>query len=86
MWPSVRKEEKEPMHRRVQSRELTVELARQIDTGQKGPAQVCHEHNLSEGVLLHSRREDEAGGEEAFTAELLFKAEALEPKVAKLER
>jgi hypothetical protein len=37
-------------------------------------------------VLLHSGLEDEAGGEEAFTAELLSKSEALEPKVAKLER
>jgi transposase len=79
-------EEKESMHRRVHSREFKLELVRQIATAQKRPAQVCREHNLAESVLLRWRREYEARGEEAYTAKQLSKPQALEAKVAELER
>ncbi len=72
--------------RRVHSREFKLELVRQIATGQKRPAQICREHDLAESVLLRWRREYEARGEEAFADKQLSKAEALEAKVAELER
>ncbi len=33
-------------------REFKLECIRQVATGQKRPAQICREHNLSESVLL----------------------------------
>ncbi len=73
--------------RRVHTREFKLDLCRQVFTGQRRPAQVCREHNLSESVLLRWRKEYEARGEEAFiTEKQLSKSEALQAKVAELER
>src|SRR3712207_6916714 len=40
-----------------------LECVRQVATGQKRPAQICREHNLSQSVLLRWRREYESRGE-----------------------
>ena len=39
------------MKRRVHSREFKLEVARQVTSGEKRPAQVCREYNLSNSVL-----------------------------------
>jgi transposase len=77
---------KEKRLRRTHTREFKLECVRQVATGQKRPAQVCREHSLSESVLLCWRREYEARGEEAFTDKQLTESEALERKLAELER
>jgi transposase len=57
---------KEEGLRRKHTREFKLECCRQVAaTGQKRPAQLCREHNLSESVLLRWRKEYEARGEEA---------------------
>ncbi len=71
---------------RTYTREFKLDLVRQVTTGQKRPAQVCREHNLAESVLLRWRKEYEARGEAAFTENQLSKDEALEQKIAELER
>jgi transposase-like protein len=72
--------------RRNHTREFKLQCCRQVATGQKRPAQICREHNLSQSVLLRWRREYEARGEEAFTEKQLSQIETLERKVAELER
>jgi transposase len=73
--------------RRNHTREFKLECVRQVATGQKRPAQrICREHNLSQSVLLRWRREYESRGESAFTEKQLSQTEALERKVAELER
>lgn len=71
---------------RTYTREFKLDLVRQVTTGQKRPARVCREHNLAESVLLRLRKEYEARGEAAFTEKQLSKDEALEQKIAELER
>ena len=72
--------------KRNHTREFKLQCCRQVATGQKRPAQICREHNLSESVLLRWRREYEARGEAAFTEKQLSQTEALEAKIAELER
>ena len=77
---------KEEGVRRNHTREFKLECVRQVATGQKRPAQICREHNLSQSVLLRWRREYESRGESTFTEKQLSQTEALERKVAELER
>jgi transposase len=72
--------------RRNHTREFKLECARQAATGQKRPAQICREHNLSESVLLRWRKEYDARGEAAFAEKRLSESEAPEAKIAELER
>ena len=73
--------------RRNHTREFKLQCCRQLATGQKRPAQLCREHNLAQSVLLRWRREYERRGEEAaFTQRRLSEGEALEAKIAELER
>jgi len=58
---------KEKRLRRIHTREFKLQCCRQVATGEKRPAQICREHNLSESVLLRWRKEYEARGETAFT-------------------
>ena len=72
---------------RNHSRQFKLDCVRQVATGQKRPAQICREHNLAESVLLKWRKEYDARGEEAFTdKQASSREEALEAKVAELER
>ena len=72
--------------RRNHTREFKLQCCRQAAIGEKRPAQICREHNLSESVLLRWRREYEARGEAAFTEKQLSNTEALEARIAELER
>jgi transposase-like protein len=74
------------MKRRVHSREFKLEVARQVTSGEKRPAQVCREYNLSNSVLDRWRKAYEQRGEAAFTEKELTEHEALEHKIAELER
>lgn len=40
------------MRGRNHSRELKLEVVRQVESGERRPAQVCREHNLAESVLF----------------------------------
>ncbi len=71
---------------RVHSREFKLALVRQVASGEKRPAQVCREHGIGEGLLLRWRREYEARGEAAFTPHRPSETEALERRIADLER
>ncbi len=76
--------------KRNHTREFKLQCCRQVATGQKRPAQLCREHNLSEreraalemaqGVRGKRRR-----GLHRETA-LLSREEALEARIAELER
>ena len=73
--------------RRNHTKEFKLECIRQVATGQKRPAQICREHNLSESVLLRWRKEYEARGEAAFSEKQpSSREEALEARIAELER
>ncbi len=72
--------------RRNHTPEFKLRCCRQAATGEKRPAQICREHNLSESVLLRWRKEYEARGEAAFTEKQLSGDEALEARIAELER
>lgn len=74
---------------RTFTREFKLDLCRQIKSGQKRPAQLCREHQLTEGLLLRWRREFEQRGEAAFSAKdsaEVSPTALLEQKVAELER
>ena len=72
--------------RRNHTREFKLECCRQVAAGQKRPAQICREHNLSESVLLRWRKEYDACGEAAFTEKQPSGNEALQARIAELER
>lgn len=59
---------------------------REIASGAKRPAQACREYELSEGVLLRWRHEYEARGEDAFSPREVNEVQALEQRIAELER
>lgn len=74
---------------RTFAREFKLDLCRQIHSGQKRPAQLCREHQITEGLLLRWRREFDLRGEAAFSAKETAEASPtalLEQKVAELER
>jgi transposase len=71
---------------RVFSREFKLSVVRQVVSGEKRPAQVCREHGLGEGLVLRWRREYEVRGETAFTPHQPSESEALQRRVAELER
>ena len=81
---------------RVFAREFKLDVCRQIASGQiasgqiasgqRRPAQACREHQLTEGVLLRWRSEFERRGEDAFSPPEATPTEALERRVAELER
>lgn len=72
--------------RRNHTREFKLQCCRRAATGEKRPAWICREYNLSESVLHRWRKEYEARGEAAFTEKQLSGEEALEARIAELER
>jgi transposase len=72
--------------RRNHTREFKLQCCRQAATGEKRPAQIFREHNLSGSVLLRWRKEYEARGEAAFTEKQPFSDEVLQARIAELER
>jgi putative transposase len=63
-----------------------LEIVRQLASGAKRPAQVCREYNLAESVLNRWRKEYIMHGEAAFLPKEPSQGEALERKIAELER
>lgn len=75
-----------PDRRRKHTREFKLQCCRQVATGEKRPAQICREHDLAESLLLRWRREYEERGETSFTEKQASGEEALQARVAELER
>lgn len=74
------------MRGRTFSQEFKLEVVRQVTSGEKRPSQICREHQLAESLLLRWRRQYEAYGEQAFTPGPKSETEALERRIAELER
>ncbi len=60
-------------------------MIQQVEAGAR-PAQVCREHGLAETVLWRWRREYAERGEAAFAPPAVGSPEALERRIAELER
>jgi transposase len=71
---------------RTFSREVKLEVVRQIATGAKRRAQVCREYGVAESVLARWRKEYDARGESAFTPKEPAQDGSVERKIAELER
>ena len=71
---------------RSHSREFKLRVVRQIASGEHRPAQVCREHGIAESLLWRWRREYDARGEAAFSPKEVTGTEALEQRIAELER
>jgi transposase-like protein len=74
------------MRGRTHTREFKLEVCRQIEHGEKRPAQICREHELANSLLLRWRKEYAQYGEGAFLPGPRTDQEAMERKVAELER
>ena len=70
---------------RTFSQEFKLGVVRQVEAGAR-PAQVCREHGLAEPVLWRWRREYAARGAAAFGSSEPHSQQALERRVAELER
>jgi transposase len=75
---------------RVYSREFKLTLCRQVQSGEKRPAQLCREHSIDQSVLARWRKEFVDRGEEnAFQPKQpveVSATEALEKRIADLEQ
>jgi transposase len=71
---------------RTHSREFKLLVVRQLASGEKRPAQICREHDLSESLVTRWRRQYAARGEDAFMPKDLISPDSLEQRVADLER
>ncbi len=74
------------MRGRVHGREFKLEVARQVAGGTKRPSQICREYGLAGSVLDRWRQEYDTRGEEAFTPRQPSREDALEARIAELER
>ena len=70
---------------RTFTREFKLAVVQQVAFGAR-PAQVCREHGLAETVLWRWRREYAERGEAAFAPPESGSPEALERRIAELER
>lgn len=73
------------MNGRVHSREFKLTLMRQLASGEKRPAQVCREHQLSSSVLSRWQHDYRLHGEAAFSPKS-EESPSLEARIAELER
>lgn len=75
---------------RTFSREFKLEVVRQVERGERRPAQACREHGITDGTLWRWRQEYAARGEAAFgprePGEAAAGAEAQARRIAELER
>lgn len=68
------------------SREVKLEVVQRVESGAARAAQVCREHQLDERQLRRWRREVERRGAAAFSSAPADEVEALERRIAELER
>ncbi|MGZ3616698.1 MAG: transposase [Ktedonobacteraceae bacterium] len=54
------------MKRRVHSREFKLTIVRQLVTGEKGPVQICREHQLASSMVDRWRKDYEERAEAAY--------------------
>ncbi|HEY0734358.1 MAG TPA: transposase [Herpetosiphonaceae bacterium] len=71
---------------RTFTREFKLAVVRPLARGLKRPAQVCREYGLAESVLSRWRKAYDARGEAAFLPKEPTQREALDRKIAELER
>jgi transposase len=71
---------------RTHTREFKLTVVRQIASGEKRPAQICREHRLADSLLARWRREYAERGEAAFAPRDLTGPDALQQRIAELER
>ena len=74
------------MRGRTHTRDFKLEVCRQIANGEKRPAQICREHELANSLLNRWRKEYEQYGEGSFLPGPKTEQEAMDRKVADLER
>lgn len=74
------------MQKRVHSREFKLDIVRQVNTGQKRPAQACREYSLAESVLSRWRKEYQERGEAAFQAPQGEGSTSQEQRIVELEQ
>jgi transposase len=74
------------MQKREYSREFKLMVVRQLENGEKRPAQACREYGLAESVLYRWRNEYKARGEGAFAPAPVLVDATVESRVAELER
>jgi transposase-like protein len=73
------------MQKRMHNREFKLKVVRQITTGQKRPAQVCHEYGLADSVVWRWLKVYRGRGEAAFTPQS-GEPTIQEQRIAELER
>ncbi|MFT4040250.1 MAG: helix-turn-helix domain-containing protein [Thermomicrobiales bacterium] len=71
---------------RIHSREFKLQVVQEVASGAKRPAQACREYGLANSVLDRWRREYAERGEAAFTPLGPDGEEALQQRIADLER
>jgi transposase len=74
------------MRGRTHTRDFKLEVCREIASGEKRPAQICREHELASSLLARWRKEYEQYGNGAFLPGPKTEHEAIERRVAELER
>ena len=74
------------MRGRTHTRDFKLEVCRQLANGEKRPAQLCREHELANSLLTRWRKEYEQYSEGAFLPGPKTEQEAMDRKVAELER
>jgi transposase len=74
------------MRGRTHRREFKLEVVRQVVSGAKTPAQACREYEIANSVLDRWRKAYAERGEAAFTPREASREEALDARVAELER
>ena len=73
--------------RRNHTREFKLQCCRQVSTGEKRPAQICREHNLSESVLLRWRKDLRGSRRGSLHRKAALSAnEALQARIAENSR
>src|SRR5579871_2835623 len=74
------------MQKWVRSREFKLEVIRQLNSGEKRPAQICREYGLADSVISRWRKEYQEKGEAAFQTKTSEEVTTQEQRIAELER
>ena len=74
------------MQKRVHRREFKLEVAWQVASGEKRPAQICREYGRADSVLSRWHKEYQEKKEAAFEIRTLAEMITQEQRIAELER